>query len=471
MWEDLEPCLESFGEAQQAYNRINEILATAPSCVGGVIKVCQESYMVDELCHAVKTLELFTISIHDEIAELIDIPYTTSLEPVISDVYDLSPENFKVESSHQGIEQNISLECLIVSTLTDYQLIRDFKDKSMHLDNDQISQNLLDVLQDAKKKAKEFEKTSALNKALKDLSNEEIQKYIDYIGEKYRGTDMFNLNNVNKLTDIERDLLIAGFEYLYPNKAKIMDDFLDPLSRGGDHDDDVNNIKYLSYTSLDPYHTIFFEYLPGIKIKNHHKDQDDQYCFINYIYIDADSFIRSAGNYSTFFHEIGHAIDSYMGGRGSGRLNNTIKNDVNTRIREVIELFYTPPLNEAQEQEVQKILDSLQKGEKEIGDPNLKSIRDTVQLIFSLRLNSYADKTASDVYGGVTGNNIVGMWSHSTSYWNWHKPSTEFFAHAFSSNMTGYTDEIDSISEYFPDASKEFTEMMEREYGFITKSE
>jgi hypothetical protein len=312
-----------------------------------------------------------------------------------------------------------------------------------------------------------------------DFESRGPQEYINFISEKYRGQDMFNPKSATVISDVERDLLVMCYKYLHPQNAKTLNGFLASISKCGPHDKEIQDIKYLAYASPELYQAVLFKYLPQITIKEHH-ESGTQYFQAdskggNNIYIDVgrvidlDSFGKPSnvgrGAYATFFHEIGHAVDKLMGEEGyanSTSINDTIKRDVNNALKADIERRFPQPLSVADQANAQIILDSLQKGNTATGDPKLDSIRQDVQDHFSKNvLKGGHNNTASDTYGGVTGNNIVGTWKHSLDsngnpYWDTHEPSLEFFANAFSRHITNYRDALKSIDINFPEASKAF---------------
>jgi hypothetical protein len=260
-----------------------------------------------------------------------------------------------------------------------------------------------------------------------------------------------------------------------------MDAFLAPIRNCGGHDKEMQDIKYLAYASPEPYQAVLFKYLPQITVKEHHQ-AGTQYFHVGFwgskdIYIDIgrvvdlDSFGNPSsdgrGAYTTFFHEIGHAVDKLMGEEGyanSTSINDTIKKDVNNALKADIERRFPQPLSAADQANAQLILDSLQKGNTTTGDPKLDSIRKKVQDYFTKLLKGGINDTASDTYGGATDNNIAGTWKHSPdskgkSYWDTREPSLEFFANAFSRHITSYRDALKSIDANFPEASKAFEDL------------
>ncbi len=121
------------------------------------------------------TLKNFTDSIHYEVAELIDIPFTQRLEPIMQAAYDLSPKEFRTSKPLLGfIPWGSSLEEILFGAINEAGLKDDFnlKEKTKLLNEDTPSQNLSDAIYDAKFWAKEFDKAHEAQK----LSEEFLAK-------------------------------------------------------------------------------------------------------------------------------------------------------------------------------------------------------------------------------------------------------------------------------------------------------
>jgi uncharacterized protein YdaT len=91
----------------------------------------------------------------------------------MDEAYNLSPKHFRTKGNVLGIKRGNSLEDLVVSTISDPALQKDFQEKTSRLDNDKPGQNLCDALSDAKFWAKEFTKASKI----RDLQEEFIKQH------------------------------------------------------------------------------------------------------------------------------------------------------------------------------------------------------------------------------------------------------------------------------------------------------
>ena len=178
--------LMHFREAQPTYERINAILAGAPNSIdiGGEIDITLTSGEIEELSEAQHTIKMFLDSIHYEIAELVDIPFAQALEPVMEEAYQLSPRDFRTRSNFLGIQRGSSLEDLIVATITDEDLRRDFAEKTRNLDEDVPSQNLLDILNEARFWAREFENASAIREIQEAFINDHAAQWDNLSGDE-----------------------------------------------------------------------------------------------------------------------------------------------------------------------------------------------------------------------------------------------------------------------------------------------
>ena len=321
-----------------------------------------------------------------------------------------------------------------------------------------------------------------------DIENCDPQLYIDFINNKYRGQDMFNPSSATpNISDIERDLLIKCYEYMHPENAEKMNIFLQPIIQDGNYDTETKNIKYLAYAAPDTYNSVLFKYLPEVNIKEYHQSGSQYFYHTrsgflgfgpgnNNLYIDIDRVLyndpindptnsNDPGGYTVFFHELGHAIDYVMGKAGyanSTSLDDTIKKDVENNLKLNI-IILEPSLNATQ---TQLIADSLMKGQTITGDSVLDNTRADVQTYYEKLLAGGSQYCTSDTYSGVTGNNVQGSYAHvldrkGKPYWDSHLPSVEFFASAFSHNITGYADSIKAMGDYLKNSTIEFTVLIE----------
>src|SRR5699024_3640236 len=102
-----------------------------------------------------------------------------------------------------------------------------------------------------------------------------------------------------------------------------------------------------------------------------------------------------------------------------------------------------------------------------------QALSDTVKNKLSDALYNDIDHNASDIYGGVTINEVVGKWSHSMkSYWidldsgeRIRQPSGEGFASYFGTMIlkkgTLRNDQIESLETYVPSSHTHMEKMID----------
>ena len=314
------------------------------------------------------------------------------------------------------------------------------------------------------------------------MNDSKRESVVEYISGKYRGKD------IKEVPIAERDLLIICYEVLTSENKEKMDDFLEPLKKYDEHDEDIQNIKYLSYASPEPYHSVFFKYLSELKLMSY--NADSQMSFVGAVFVDLnpdpekkEGLYDPRGAYSTFFHEVGHGIDFAMSkvDRVDGfdivdvlnpstsyALNDLVYADVENGIRQGIEKVgeFEKPISLEDEEKIQIIFDSLKRdGIMKDSDPLYETRKKVQNHFFKNILNEAKNNGASDVYGGVTGYNVNGDYGHQNNpgYWDIFHPSLEFFADSFSVNMTQYSVPLESMNKNLPTASKAFQEIMEND--------
>ena len=317
-----------------------------------------------------------------------------------------------------------------------------------------------------------------------ELYNSQLEKRITEISELWRGKD------ITKVLASHRDLLVSYYETRYPEDAKKFAVLLKDLDMANDNiRENVRNIMYIAYTSPEPFHSAFFNTLEEAKMghtepywKLFGGDQMEfgfyMPSFISTGTINID--LTSTDRYwacRVFFHEYGHYVDAYFDS-ASKSLAETIYNDVYDNLRDEIKKI------RADENDINTILESLKKGGKELADPTLNSIReDIIKLYYDCNtrtglLVGRENIVASDVYGGVTNNNIHGSYYHfpptnnvftdfsNSQYWYVLGISTgnqqkEYFAESFSNGMTQNNDALNNANLYFPNTNPMFNDLVD----------
>lgn len=286
--------------------------------------------------------------------------------------------------------------------------------------------------------------------------------------------------------NIDKVITIIKYEESNPEYVEDTNIFLKPLEIR-----DTIEIKYLMYSTEDPYRGLALRYLGDLEIESinesgvYHPDS-------NTISFDIeDDRTNARGPYFTFFHELGHAIDynyaqeNDLGTTFSGTFTSNGKTltahmyrDVEQRIikqlNQEFEKLASKDLTERQKTEViHNITDVfIHEGPRDtILSDMEETLYESIQTQISNDLRDDEHNNASDVYGGVTVNEIVGKWGHhNNGYWidegseeRVNEPNKEGFASYYGAIMLEESDfrdsQLNSMEEFLPDARKHMEEM------------
>lgn len=290
----------------------------------------------------------------------------------------------------------------------------------------------------------------------------------------------------------DKDKLIEILKYEESDNRYVdqTNDFLSPLE-----DKDQIEIKFLMYTSEEPYRTMSLKYLDEVTIANPEADGGAFYrSSDNSITMGSISEDRTnaRGPYFTFFHELGHAID-YNHGVENGMdgfysnhytsngntLANYMRDDVSNRVQSEINLrLEDSKYDHLSSVEKQSIVNNITEEFIYDGPSNVsltaeeETLYGEVQTQISNELQADEHNNASDVYGGVTVNEIVGKWGHhDNSYWidenseeRVNEPNKEGFASYYAVYMLENSEfkdqQLDSVGEFLPNSKKHMDEML-----------
>lgn len=297
----------------------------------------------------------------------------------------------------------------------------------------------------------------------------------------------FTADTFANLSGWYKDAYIASYENGHPEiKEKLDRVFSDPDFT----DSEIRDIKYLIYNAPEPYRSIYIEHIDDFQVvvfdvgdKDGDKNEGSLFNSLNNkIYlIDSDEtfFDNPRGPYNTFFHESGHAIDDFEKAFGAksthytynGKsLNDWVADDVRNHMSEYIDDTY-PHLTDSQKQAIMRSLNltddaAYTYGGDENLDQVLKQYRGEIVRHMNSELAGEENEAASDVYGGITNNAIIGSYGHrkelnekGSDYQYWYsgrKPTnnqtSELWAEFFAAKMTHDEDALVSIKEHFPNA-------------------
>lgn len=145
------------------------------------------------------------------------------------------------------------------------------------------------------------------------------------------------------------------------------------------------------------------------------------------------------GPYGTVFHEWGHMIDRHVASETGGTVTNSVKEEMYKILKQDVE-------------------DRIKYQQK---NSRVKINKAEAKKLVSSELNSATDAIAgvSDIYGGVTGNAVVGRWGHAKSYWTRRDKKGEVCSEAWADILQSYgiPNQVKYIEKYMP-GGKAFVE-------------
>ncbi len=294
--------------------------------------------------------------------------------------------------------------------------------------------------------------------------------------------------------DLDKIMEIVEYEALHPESVKTTNEFLSPLEI-----QDVIGIKYLIYTSEEPYKSLCLEYMDEFEITDVEKNgvftgesgilfwhQDASLVFnIN------EDRTDSRGQYYTFFHEMGHAIGYFYGKEnGTGDYySTTFKTngktlseynilDVENNIKSNLEIMLSSEeYKDLSDSEKQKVINNISQNilQQDKNYDNLTSIeqnlQDNLKLHYAEEFAGADPESPSDIYGGVTNYTIKGDYGHQNDPYYWfdkngnvvRTTNKESFAEFFGRKLTtGDTsvNGLESIDIYLPESSEHMEAML-----------
>lgn len=145
------------------------------------------------------------------------------------------------------------------------------------------------------------------------------------------------------------------------------------------------------------------------------------------------------GPYGTVFHEWGHMIDWHIYSETGGTVTNSVKEEMYKILKQDVE-------------------DRIKYQQK---NSRVKINKAEAKKLVSSELNGATDAIAgvSDIYGGVTGNAVVGRWGHAKSYWTRRDKKGEVCSEAWADILQSYgiPNQVKYIEKYMP-GGKAFVE-------------
>lgn len=145
------------------------------------------------------------------------------------------------------------------------------------------------------------------------------------------------------------------------------------------------------------------------------------------------------GPYGTVFHEWGHMIDWHIYSETGGTVTNSVKEEMYKILKQDVE-------------------DRIRYQQK---NSRVKINKAEAKKLVTSELNGATDAIAgvSDIYGGVTGNAVVGRWGHAKSYWTRRDKEAEVCSEAWADILQSYgiPNQAKYIEKYMP-GGKAFVE-------------
>lgn len=192
------------------------------------------------------------------------------------------------------------------------------------------------------------------------------------------------------------------------------------------------NKRFSSQNTNEVVKGFYEEYKSCIKIADYDYINTPHYNYLtNSIYLNAMADMNNpTGNYSTYFHEVGHLMDQYAGNghtwlSSDAEYGECLRNDVDNYIQKVMINCHCE-MTEAYD-------------------------------IISEEISGCLNSSVSDIFGSLTGCVCQGDWGHTPGYWK-KDPSNyqkEAFANMFESSV-GSKEKVELMEKYFPTAYKRF---------------
>lgn len=170
---DLEVALEAAYRAQTS-----ALQASVHGSVGSVSISNIDLSMIYQFVEHTKSLWDFTNSILYEAVELIDIPFTNKANKTLDAVYELNPNEITIKKPGWffGLPTDVSLQDIFAPVIDESGISNDFKAWADRLDTDEPSQDVKDVLYEARFWEGEFQKAAAIRGVADSIFTAEIRE-------------------------------------------------------------------------------------------------------------------------------------------------------------------------------------------------------------------------------------------------------------------------------------------------------
>lgn len=279
--------------------------------------------------------------------------------------------------------------------------------------------------------------------------------------------------------DLQKVITILNYENKHSKYVNQTNEFLSPLA-----EKDRIEIKYLMYTAEEPYRTLAVKYLDKFKIIATNEGGVFDPNFNTLTFDVSEDRNNERGQYYTFFHEVGHAIDYYYGIENGfeGYYSDSHTMDGKTLTKQMYEDAETHFRTELQTELKLSNYDDLNHEQKTKMINNIannllnhnkyytklseeeRALQATLRDTFKTKLCGPDHNTASDVYGGITNFTIKGSYGHQNNEYYWinengertTEPNYEGFAEYYGRIMTPDGEKkdagIESIEHFLPES-------------------
>lgn len=158
-------------DAVREIERTNEILRNAPADVGGTVAFYKSMVDAESVYSQWQELYKFANGIHYEVAELIDIPFVQKLQPIVEDLYNLNPKDFRTKKDFLFIPRGSSLEDVLIDMVENEELKKSYQTMIEDLDYDEIDSSLLETMEIADYWAQQFEEAAQIRVIAKQYTD------------------------------------------------------------------------------------------------------------------------------------------------------------------------------------------------------------------------------------------------------------------------------------------------------------
>lgn len=316
-----------------------------------------------------------------------------------------------------------------------------------------------------------------------------LSSFLNDIAELYRLAEERNmyeqqnkaLGDRKNVSAQDKRSYVEEYEKNHPEEVKELKEFLKTGDPNNMTEEDLLNIKYLVYTAPAPFGLIYLKSMGNYTIGTTDKSgayysPGNRTINLNYPKSFQDD---PRGPYTTFFHESGHGIDdtSDLCSKGGSDTDNFTAYSPamgkRVTIREAVEydVYYNKDNphsmtsiaedikargGSGKNGNIDNVIEAMKNGSPDGLNAKDRALYNAVKNEFNNSTpNTEAYEAVSDVYGGMSGNELRNGYGHDKGYWNNESQiNHELWAEYYSYNMAGDTENLNNLNEYFPEASR-----------------